>query len=160
MEIKVIDIKKPDDVNLILAQSHFIKTVEDVYECLVTTVPGIKFGLAFAESSGPRLIRYAGTDDELIKISKENLIRIGAGHSLIILLKGAYPINVLPRLKGVQEIAHIFCATANPCQIVVAETESGRGILGVIDGGTPLGEEGREEARARKEFLRKIGYKM
>ncbi|MCK4595913.1 adenosine-specific kinase [candidate division WOR-3 bacterium] len=160
MELKVIDIKKPGDVNLILAQSHFIKTVEDVYECLVTTVPGIKFGLAFVESSGPRLIRYSGTDDELVKLARENLMRIGAGHSLLILLKNAYPINILPRLKQVQEIVGIYCATANSCQVIVAETEKGRGILGVIDGETPLGEESEKEIKERKEFLRKIGYKQ
>ena len=160
MDIKIIDIEKPDDVNLILAQSHFIKTVEDVYECLVSSVPDIKFGLAFAESSGPRLIRYTGTDEELTKLARENLTRIGAGHSLIIFLRDAYPINVLPRLKGIEEIVNIYCATANPCQVIVAETEKGRGILGVIDGETPVGEEGEKEIRERKEFLRKIGYKQ
>jgi len=160
MEIKIVEIEKPDDVNLILAQSHFIKTVEDVYECLVSSVPGIKFGLAFAESSGPRLTRYAGTDEELTKLARENLTRIGAGHSLIIFLRDAYPINVLPRLKGIEEIVNIYCATANACQVIVAETEKGRGILGVIDGETPLGEEGEKEIKERKEFLRKIGYKL
>ncbi|OYD15921.1 hypothetical protein CH333_04715 [candidate division WOR-3 bacterium JGI_Cruoil_03_44_89] len=160
MEIKVVEIEKPDDVNLILAQSHFIKTVEDVYEYLISSVPGIKFGLAFAESSGPRLVRYAGTDEELVRLARENLARIGAGHSLLILLKDAYPINVLPGLKQVQEIASIYCATANACQVILAETEKGRGILGVIDGETPLGEEGEKEIKERKEFLRKIGYKQ
>ncbi|MCD5383217.1 adenosine-specific kinase [candidate division WOR-3 bacterium] len=160
MEIKIIDIEKPDDVNLILAQSHFIKTVEDVYEALVSSVPNIKFGLAFAEASGPRLIRYTGTDEKLTKLARENLTRIGAGHSLLIFLKDAYPINVLPRLKQIEEIVGIYCATANPCQVVLTETEKGRGILGVIDGGAPLGEEGEEEIKKRKGFLRKIGYKQ
>jgi hypothetical protein len=160
MEIKIVEIEKPDDVNLILAQSHFIKTVEDVYECLVTSVPGIKFGLAFAESSGPRLVRYAGTDEELVKLARKNLTRIGAGHSLLIFLRNAYPINVLPRLKQVEEIVGIYCATTNPCQIIVAETEKGRGILGVIDGKTPVGEEEEKEIEERKEFLRNVGYKQ
>lgn len=160
MELKVIRVEKPDEVNIIFGQAHFIKTVEDLHEALVNTVPGIRFGLAFAESSGPRLIRWTGTDEEMIELAKKNLLNIGAGHTFLILLRNAYPVNVLNAVKMVPEVVRIFCATANPVEVVVAETEQGRGVLGVIDGGSPLGVEGEEEIRERKAFLRKIGYKL
>ncbi|KKP67605.1 MAG: hypothetical protein UR63_C0011G0008 [Candidatus Roizmanbacteria bacterium GW2011_GWC2_35_12] len=149
VELKTIKIEKPTEVNFILAQSHFIKTVEDCYETLVEAVPGIKFGLAFCEASGEKKIRKAGTDEEMV----------GAGHSLFIFLKNAFPINVLNRIKNLSEVTHIYCATANPTEVVVAETKQGRGIMGVIDGGSPVGVENEEEGQDRKDFLRKIGYK-
>jgi len=160
IRLKNIKIEKTNDINFILAQSHFIKTVEDVYETLVEAVPGIKFGLAFCEASGERKIRYEGTDKEMIKLAIENAKKIGAGHSLFIFLKNAYPVNVLNRLKNVSEITRIFCSTANPVEVIVAETKQGRAILGVVDGQTPLGVESKEDKKQRKDFLRKIGYKL
>ncbi len=160
MKLLSVKIRKPAEVNFILAQSHFIKTVEDVYETLVEAVPGIKFGLAFCESSGPRKIRVAGTDNEMIKLSTENAKKVGTGHSLFIFLKNAFPINVLNQIKNISEIVNIYCATANPVEVIVAETKQGRGILGVIDGGSPLGVENEKDIKERKEFLRKIGYKL
>jgi adenosine/AMP kinase len=160
MEIKIVSIDKPEEMNFILGQSHFIKTVEDIHEVLIQTVPGIKFGLAFCESSGPRLVRFTGTDDSLIKIAQKNALSIAAGHSFILFLGNAFPINVLPVLRNVTEICRIFCATANSTQVIVCETEQGRGILGVIDGQTPLGIENDEDIQKRKQFLRKIGYKI
>ncbi len=161
MNMEVVNISKPgEDINVILGYSHFIKTAEDIYEALVTSVPGIKFGIAFCEASGPRLIRYEGTDDELIKYAVDNCEKIGAGHAFIILMRDAYPINVLNTLKNVQEITRILAASANPLQVVVASTEQGKGIIGVIDGYSPLGVEGKDEKKERKEFLRKIGYKL
>jgi len=160
MKTHIVQIKKPTEVNFILAQSHFIKTVEDVYEALVESVPGIQFGLAFCEASGPRMIRTEGTDKEMVVLASQNAEVVGAGHSLLIFLKNAFPINVLNRLKTTSEITHIYCATANPVQVIIAETDQGRGILGVIDGGSPLGVEKDEEAKKRKEFLRTIGYKV
>ncbi len=160
MEIKVIKIEKPEEVNVIVGQAHFIKTVEDLHEALVTTVPGIKFGIAFVESSGPRLIRHSGTDEKLKELAVKNAMNIGAGHSFVILLGNAYPINVLRKIKDVDEVVHIYAASANPLEIVVGETELGRAILGVVDGGTPLGVENDDEIKVRKEFLRKIGYKF
>jgi len=160
MEIKVIKIEKPEEVNVIVGQAHFIKTVEDLHEALVTTVPGIKFGIAFVESSGPRLIRHSGTDEKLEELAIKNAMNIGAGHSFVILLGNAYPINVLRKIKDVDEVVHIYAASANPLEIVVGETELGRAILGVVDGGTPLGVENDDEIKVRKEFLRKIGYKF
>lgn len=157
---KIVKIKKPDEVNIILGQSHFIKTVEDIYELLITAVPGIKFGLAFCESSGKCLIRHIGNDDELDKICVDNAKEIGAGHSFIIALKNSFPINVLNGLKNVQEVCNIYCASANPIEVIIAETENGRGILGVIDGAKPKGIEEKEDVVWRKEFLRKIGYKL
>jgi len=159
-EIKVFEIKAPEGCNMILGQAHFIKTVEDIYETLVNCVPNIKFGLAFAEASGPCLIRHAGNDEELEKLATEKLFEIGAGHTFLIFIKNAYPINVLPRLKEVPEVVNIYCATANPVQVIVAETEQGRGILGVIDGFKSKGIEGEKEIKERMEFLRKIGYKL
>ena len=160
IEIKLFEIKAPEGCNLILGQAHFIKTVEDIYETLVNCVPNIKFGLAFAEASGPCLIRHAGNDEELEKLATEKLLEIAAGHTFLIFMKNAYPINVLPRLKEVPEVVNIYCATANPVQVIVAETEQGRGILGVIDGFKSKGIEGEKEIQERKEFLRKIGYKL
>lgn len=159
MDLKLIAITKPADINFILGQSHFIKTVEDLYEILVSSVPGIKFGLAFCEASGACLIRYEGTDEEMIGLAKENAKNIGAGHSFIIFLKDAFPINVLNAIKNCPEVCRIYCATANPCQVIVAESEQGRGIIGVIDGSAPKGVEDEEGIKWRKEFLRKIGYK-
>lgn len=160
MKLKSIKIEKPSEVNFILAQSHFIKTVEDVYETLVEAVPAIKFGLAFCESSGPRKIRTEGTDKEMIKLAVENAKKVGCGHSLFIFLKNAYPINVLNRLKNISEIVNIYCATANQVEVIVAETKQGRGILGMVDGGSPAGIEDDEDKKERRQFLRKIGYKL
>ncbi|MBC7241618.1 MAG: adenosine-specific kinase [Anaerolineae bacterium] len=160
MELKLVTIEKPDEINFILGQSHFIKTVEDLHEALVTAVPGIQFGLAFCESSGPALVRYSGTDAEMIELAKKNALALSAGHSFIIFLRNVYPINVLNAVKMVPEVCRIFCATANPVQVVIAETEQGRGILGVIDGVKTKGIEGEEDIAWRKQFLRKIGYKL
>ena len=160
MEFKTVKIQKPDDLNLILGQSHFIKTVEDIHETLVNTVPDIKFGLAFCESSGPCLIRYSGNDDKLTELAETNALSISAGHCFIIFLKDAYPLNVLNAVKNVPEVCSIFCATANPVEVIIAESEHGRGILGVIDGLKSLGIETETDIQLRKDFLRKIGYKV
>ena len=161
MQLSAVSIDKPADANIIIGQSHFIKTVEDVHEALVTAVPGIKFGLAFCESSGKRLIRWTGTDPGAVELAKKNAAAVAAGHAFVLILApGYYPINVLPALRTVPEIVGLYCATANPVQVVVAETERGRGIMGVIDGGPPLGIEGDEDIAWRKGFLRKIGYKL
>jgi len=160
MNLTTVTIEKPEDTNFILGQSHFIKTVEDVYEAMINTVPGIKFGLAFCEASGKRLVRSAGTDPEMTRLAEKNAQAIGAGHSFIVFLgQGYYPLNVLNTLKSVPEVCRIFCATANPTQVIVAETGQGRGILGVIDGEVPLGIEAEEDITWRKNFLRMIGYK-
>ena len=156
MNLKSILIEKPEAVNFILGQSHFIKTVEDIHEALVNAVPGIKFGVAFCEASGKCLIRWSGTDEAMIDLAKKNALAIGAGHSFIIFLAdGYYPINVLNAIKNVAEVCHIFCATANPTEVLVAETEMGRGILGVVDGASPKGIEGEEDIAWRKGFLTK-----
>jgi adenosine/AMP kinase len=161
MEIQAVRIEKPEEINFILGQSHFIKTVEDVHEALVSTVPGIKFGLAFCEASGKCLIRWSGTDEAMIELAKKNAQAIGAGHSFIVFLgEGFYPINVLNTLKNVPEVARIFCATANPTEVLVAQTGQGRGILGVVDGFAPQGFEDEEGITWRKDFLRMIGYKV
>jgi adenosine/AMP kinase len=161
MELKVVQIEKPEAVNLILGQSHFIKTVEDLHEALVSTVPGIKFGLAFCESSGPALVRASGTDDDLTGLAKQNALALGAGHSFIIFLgEGFYPVNVLNTVKMVPEVCHIFCATANPVEVILAETEQGRGILGVVDGVKMQGIETEDDVAQRKNLLRLIGYKL
>ena len=161
MELKLIPIDKPEDLNFILGQSHFIKTVEDLHEVLVQAVPGIKFGLAFCEASGPSLVRASGTDDGLIELAKQNAFNLSAGHSFIIMLGlGYFPINVLNVLKMVPEVCRIFCATGNPTQVIVAESEQGRGILGVIDGMKSQGVEGEAEIAARKALLRRFGYKL
>jgi hypothetical protein len=161
MELKVVKIEKPEALNLILGQSHFIKTVEDLHEALVGSVPGIKFGLAFCESSGPALVRASGTDDKLTERAKQTALTLGAGHSFIIFLgEGFYPINVLNTVKAAPEVCRIFCATANPVEVIIAETEQGRGILGVIDGVHTKGIETEDDVAQRKEFLRMIGYKL
>ena len=160
MELKLVQIEKPEEINFILGQSHFIKTVEDIHEALVTHVPGIQFGLAFCEASGKCLIRWSGTDDEMIAFAQKNAQAIGAGHSFILFLaQGFFPVNILGAVQAVPEVCHIFCATANPTQVIIAESEQGRGILGVIDGSPPLGIEGEEDIEWRKGFLRMIGYK-
>jgi adenosine/AMP kinase len=161
MEIKTVKIEKPEPVNFILGQSHFIKTVEDMHETLVTSVPGIKFGLAFCEASGACLVRWSGTDEAMIELAKSNALAIGAGHSFILFLAdGFYPINVLNAIKAIPEVARVFCATANPTEVLVAETEQGRGILGVVDGFSPKGIEEEDGITWRKNFLRMIGYKL
>lgn len=160
MDIQTVTVDKPEDLNLILGQSHFIKTVEDLYEVLVGSSPHLKFGLAFCESSGPRLIRRAGNDDELVELATRNAMAIGAGHVFILFLREGFPVNVLNQVKMVPEVCRIFCATANPVEVVVAETEQGRGVLGVVDGGSPLGVETEDDVAARKALLRTIGYKL
>jgi len=161
MEIHVVTIEKPEDVNFVLGQSHFIKTVEDLHEALVGAVPGIKFGVAFCEASGKCLVRWSGTDEEMVKLAKQNAMSIGAGHSFVVFLgQGYFPVNVLNAIKVVPEVARVFCATANPTQIIVAETEQGRGILGVIDGSSPQGAEGEADIAWRRDLLRRIGYKL
>lgn len=160
MDLKLVQIEKPEDTNFILGQSHFIKTVEDIHEALVTHVPGIQFGLAFCEASGKCLIRWSGTNPEMIELAKINALAIGAGHSFILFLgNGFFPVNILGAVQAVPEVCHIFCATANPTQVILAESGQGRGILGVIDGASPLGIEGDEDIAWRKGFLRMIGYK-
>lgn len=159
MELKTIKIIAPHDTNLIIGQTHFIKTVEDLYEVLITSSPGIKFGIAFCEASADRLVRSDGNDDGLIKAAEDNALALGCGHSFLVFMRNAYPINVLNAIKNVQEVCTIFCATANQVEVVVAETEQGKGILGVIDGETPRGIEGSKDKEERKSFLRTIGYK-
>jgi adenosine/AMP kinase len=156
-----IPINKPDSVNVILCQAHFIKSVEDLHEVMFNAVPGIRFGLAFCEGSGERLVRWSGTDEALIALAQQNALAIGAGHSFIILLgEGYYPINVLTALKLVPEVCRIFCATANPTEVILIETDQGRGILGVVDGFPPKGIEGDDDITWRKNLLRQIGYKL
>jgi len=159
MELKVVKIKLPEECNVILGTTHFIKTVEDLYETLVNSVPNIKFGLAFCESSGECLVRVDGTDEELKEAAAKNALNLGCGHSFLIFLRNAYPINVLNAIKRVPEVCTIYAATANPLEVIVAETDQGRGILGVVDGLRPKGIEDEKGIRWRKEFLRKIGYK-
>ncbi len=160
MDITTVKIEKPDELNMILGHSHFIKTVEDIYEAMVNAVPMAKFGLAFCEASESCLVRYAGTDNELIELAKKNAYNLSAGHSFIILMKDLFPVNVLNSIKNVTEVCRIFCATANPVEVIIAETELGRGILGVIDGFSSKGMETEDDIRARKELLRQIGYKQ
>jgi hypothetical protein len=161
MQLTNIPIEKPDPINFILGQTHFIKTVEDVHEALVNAVPGIKFGLAFCEASGKCLVRWSGTDTAMTELAKNNALAIGAGHTFIVFLgEGFFPVNVLNAIKAVPEVCRIFCATANPTEVIVAETEQGRGILGVIDGAAPQGVEGEADIAWRKDFLRQIGYKL
>jgi adenosine/AMP kinase len=160
MELKTVQIDNANDLNFVLGQAHFIKTCEDVHEVLVGAIPGIKFGFAFCESSGARLIRYSGTDDELVKLAIDNMEKISAGHVFILFLRNAFPINILKTLWNVPEIVRFFCATANPVQVILAESEQGRGVLGVIDGQSTLGIETEEDIKERKQFLRKIGYKL
>ncbi len=161
MELTTVRIEKPDDINFVLGQSHFIKTVEDIHEALVQAVPGIKFGLAFCESSGATLVRWTGTDEAMIELAKLNAQALAAGHSFILFLgPGFFPVNILNSLKMVSEVCRIYCATANPVEVVIAETEQGRGILGVVDGAKTVGVEKDEDIAWRKDFLRKIGYKL
>jgi len=160
MEIKTYKVKVPEGTNVILGQTHFIKSVEDLYEALVNSVPQIKFGLAFCEASGPCLVRFEGNDEELKKLASQTAFEIGAGHFFVIYIKNAYPINVLKAIKECPEVCSIFCATANPAEVIIAETEQGRGVLGVIDGFPSKGIESEKDIKERKEFLRKIGYKL
>jgi adenosine/AMP kinase len=160
MELLAVNIDKPEDTNFILGQSHFIKTVEDLHEALVGAVPGIRFGLAFCEASGKRLVRSSGTDAAAQALAEKNAMAIGAGHSFIIVLgEGFFPVNVLNTVKAVPEVCRIFCATANPTQVLIAQTDQGRGIVGVVDGLPPLGVETAEDVKWRHDLLRKIGYK-
>jgi adenosine/AMP kinase len=160
MELKIVKIENPDSLNMILGQSHFIKTVEDVYEAMVATVPMAKFGLAFCEASDVCLVRYTGTDNAMVELSKKNAYALSAGHSFIVFMKDMFPVNVLNAIKNVPEVCRIFCATANPVEVVIAETDQGRGILGVIDGFSSKGIETEEDITARKNLLRQIGYKQ
>jgi adenosine/AMP kinase len=160
VNLKIVEIKKPEDVNLILGQAHFIKSVEDIYEVLINGAAGIKFGLAFSEASGACKVRVEGNDDELRKLAAQNCLEISAGHSFIIFMRNAFPINVLNAVKSVPEVCSIYCATANPVKVVLAESSDGCGILGVIDGLKPKGIENDADILWRKEFLRKIGYKL
>lgn len=160
MELITVPIDKPDDLNVILGQSHFIKTVEDVHEALAGSSPHLRFGLAFCEASGPRLVRCSGNDAELVELATRNATAIGAGHSFVVFLRDGFPVNVLNQIKQVPEVCRIFCATANAVEVVVAETASGRGILGVIDGESPLGVETPDDVADRKTLLRMIGYKL
>ncbi len=159
MELETVEMTIPEGANLILGQSHFIKTVEDLYEIIVGTVAGMKFGIAFNEASGACLTRVEGNDDELKTVATDNATALGAGHCFVIVLKEGYPINILDRIKDCQEVVRLFCATANPVQVIVAETEQGRGVLGVIDGSSPKGVEGESDVAWRHDLLRKIGYK-
>ena len=160
IELEVVAVEKPQDLNLILGQAHFIKTVEDLHEALAGAVPGLRFGIAFCESSGPRLVRQSGNDPELVELATRNALAIGAGHSFIVFLLNGFPVNVLNQVKQVPEVCRIYCATANPVQVIVGETAAGRGILGVVDGGTPLGVETESDVAARRDLLRQIGYKL
>ncbi len=160
MEIHLIAVEKPAELNLILGQSHFIKTVEDIHEAIVATVPQMKFGLAFCESSGPALVRFSGNESTLVELAKKNALALSAGHSFIIFLDQGFPLNILNAIKNVPEVCNIFCATANPVEVVIAESAQGRGILGVIDGVKTKGVEGESDISWRKDFLRRIGYKL
>jgi len=160
MELKTVKVEKPTDCNVILGQSHFIKSIEDIHEAMIGSCPSVKFGAAFCESSGPCLVRVSGNDDELQKVASKNASNIAAGHSFIILMKNAYPLNVLNAIKSIPEVCSVYCATANDVEVIIAESEQGRGILGVIDGLKSKGVEKSEDVKKRKEFLRKIGYKL
>jgi uncharacterized protein len=159
MELKNIRLSVPENSNIIVGQSHFIKTIEDLYEAIVTGCPHCKFGIAFCEASGPCLVRVDGNDEELKRTAAENAIIMGAGHLFVILLRDAFPINVLNAVKSCPEVCSVFCATANPLEVIIAETDQGRGVLGVVDGFSPKGVETEGDAKSRREFLRKIGYK-
>lgn len=160
MQLTTVRIDKPDDLNFILGQSHFIKTVEDLHEAIVQTVPQMKFGIAFCEASGPALVRFSGNDDALVELARKNALALSCGHSFIVFMHGGFPVNVLNTIKAVPEVCSIFCATANPAEVIVAETESGRGILGVIDGLKSRGVETDADIAARKQLLRRFGYKL
>jgi hypothetical protein len=160
MELKTVTIEKPADVNFILGQSHFIKTVEDLYEAIVQTAPQMKFGVAFCESSGPALVRWVGNDPGLVEMAKKNAVALSCGHCFIIFMTGGFPINILNTIKAVPEVCQVYCATANPAEVIVAETAQGRGILGVVDGVKTQGVETDADIAARKQLLRKFGYKL
>lgn len=160
MELLTVPVEKPDDLNVVLAQSHFIKTVEDVHEVLAGSSPHLRFGIAFCEASGPRLVRRSGNDDELVELATRNALAIGAGHSFIAFLREGFPVNVLNQIKQVPEVCQIYCATANPVEVIVAESALGRGIAGVIDGASPLGTETAADVDDRRQLLRDIGYKL
>ena len=160
MTVKTIALKKPDDVNIILGHTHFIKSVEDLYEAIVQTAPSMQFGIAFSEASGPALVRYVGNNDELTELAQANVLELAAGHTFLIMLRNGFPINILNAIKMVPEVCRIFCATANPVEVVLGETAQGRAILGVVDGVSPTGVETEENIAERKSFLRAIGYKL
>jgi uncharacterized protein len=160
IDIKIVKLEAPEDCNLILGQSHFIKTVEDLYEAIFNTVPQAEFGIAFAEASGDCLVRYAGNNQELSKLASEKMLEMACGHSFLIFLKNAFPLNVIQRIKSVPEVVNLFCATANPVQVIIAETEQGKGIIGVIDGSSPGRIETEKDVEYREKFLRDIGYKF
>ncbi|WP_330230745.1 adenosine-specific kinase [Nocardia sp. NBC_00508] len=160
MELTAVRIDKPDDLNVIIGQSHFIKTVEDLHEALVGIGPQLRFGLAFCEASGPRLVRRSGNDDDLVELATKNAVAVGAGHSFIVFLREGYPVNVLNAVQHVPEVCGVFCATANTVEVLIAETELGRGIVGVIDGAAPLGVESADDEEDRRQLLRRIGYKL
>jgi adenosine/AMP kinase len=160
MELKTVKIEKPETTNFILGQSHFIKTVEDIHEAIVQTNSQMKFGLGFCESSGPALVRWTGNDPRLIELAKKNSMALSCGHCFILFIESGFPVNILNTIKAIPEVCSIYCATANPVEVIVAETESGRGIMGVIDGDKTKGVETEEDIKTRKEFLRKIGYKL
>jgi adenosine/AMP kinase len=160
MELTTVAIEKPADINFILGQSHFIKTVEDLHEAIVQTVPQMKFGIAFCEASGPTLVRWTGNDADLIDLARKNALALSCGHCFIVFMTGGFPVNILNTIKAVPEVCNIFCATANPVEVVVAESAGGRGILGVIDGMKCLGIEAPSDIEARKQLLRKFGYKL
>lgn|SRR5579859_626332 len=160
LSLHVVDVENPAELNLILGQSHFIKTVEDLHETLAGAVPQMRFGIAFCEASGPRLVRHSGNDEDLVELATRNATAIGAGHAFIVFMRDGFPVNVLNQVKLVPEVCRIYCATANPVQVLVAETAAGRGIIGVIDGGSPLGVEDEAAVAARKLLLRQLGYKL
>lgn len=160
MELKAVPIEKPADLNFILGQAHFIKTIEDLHEAIVQTAPQMKFGVGFCESSGPALVRWTGNDDELVELAKKNALALSCGHCFIIFLKGGFPINILNTIKAVPEVCQVFCATANPVEVIVAETATGRGILGVVDGVKSCGVETEADIATRKQLLRRFGYKL
>ncbi|MEY9877306.1 adenosine/AMP kinase [Streptacidiphilus sp. MAP12-33] len=160
VSVEAVAVDKPEDLNVIIGQSHFVKTVEDLHEALVGTGPHLLFGLAFCEASGPRLVRRSGNDDELVSLAVANATAIGAGHCFVVFLREGYPVNVLNAIKAVPEVCGVFCATANPVQVLVAVTSAGRGVVGVVDGAPPLGVETDEDVTARRQLLRAIGYKL
>jgi uncharacterized protein len=160
MQMSAVRIDKPDDMNFIMGHAHFIKTVEDLYEVIVQTNPAMKFGIAFCEASGPCLVRHAGNDEKLVEIAQRNALRLAAGHTFLIFMEQGFPVNILNAVKTVPEVCRVYCATANPTEVIMAETAQGRGILGVVDGEQSKGVEDDEDIRKRKDFLRKIGYKM
>jgi hypothetical protein len=160
MQLLTVAIEKPEDMNVVLGQAHFIKTVDDLHETLAGSSPTLRFGIAFCESSGPRLVRRSGNDEELVDLAVRNALAVGAGHSFVVFLREGFPVNVLNQLKQVPEVCRIFCATANPVEVLVGETEHGRGIVGVVDGGSPLGVETEADVDARRALLRTLGYKL